>query len=171
MDLQEFKLEISAIQAPAQGYPNLRSKTLCRRFCLGTTSFSFTALDMPALLKNSFSFTARPEILIQVSAETINDVHYQSVQCSAVAGRPQAQISWLVKGVPASGYPFTVKVSDVESHSNRTSTVSSILRFPTHLQDEDSVTCVVQHPTLPRPKLTTVMVETFSKCSNEVVIA
>lgn len=126
---------------------------------------------MPALLKNLLPFTARPEILIQVSAETVNNVHYQSVRCSAVAGRPQARISWLVKGVPASGYPFTVDVSDAELHSNGTSTVSSILRFPTHLQDEDSVTCVVQHPTLPRPKLTTVMVETYSKCSDEVVIA
>lgn len=170
MDLHKFKLEISAIQAPSQGYPNLRSKTLCKRLCVGTTNFYFMALDMPALSKNLFPFTARPEILIQVSAETVEGVHYQSVQCYAVAGRPQAQISWLVKGVPASEYPFTVDVSDAV-HSNGTSTVSSILRFPTHLQDEDSVTCVVQHPTLPRPKLTSVMVETYSKCSNEVVIA
>lgn len=126
--------------------------------------------DMPTihlrtcLLVHSFihSFTARPDIQMLVNTETINGLHYQSVLCSAVGGRPLPQISWLVKGLPASDYPFTVDVSDTV-HSNGTSTLSSILRFPTHLQDEESVTCVVQHPTLPNPKLTTVRVETYSK--------
>lgn len=108
------------------------------------------------------SFTAHPEIQILVNAETINGSHYQSVSCSAVGGRPVPQISWLVNGLPPSDYPFTVNVSETV-HSNGTSTLSSILQFPTHLQDEDSVTCVVQHPTLPNPKLTTVGVETYSK--------
>lgn len=51
MDLQEFELEISAIQAPSQGYPNLRSKTLCRRFCLGTTSFFFHGFGHACLIE------------------------------------------------------------------------------------------------------------------------
>lgn len=109
-----------------------------------------------------FSPTARPEILVQVITETLDGVHYQSVVCSAAAGRPQAQINWLVKGVPVSGDPFTVAVSDVH-HSNGTSTVSSVLRFPTYLQDEDTVTCLVQHPTLQEDKVTAVTVETYSK--------
>lgn len=103
-----------------------------------------------------------------MNTETLDGVHYQSVVCSAVAGRPQAQISWLVKDVPVSGDPFTVDVSDVH-HSNGTSTVSSVLRFPTYLQDEDAVTCLVQHPTLQEDKVTTVTVETYSKialCAN-----
>lgn len=108
------------------------------------------------------SFTARPDIQILVNAETIDGSHYQSVSCSAVGGRPTPQISWLVNSLPPTDYPFTVDVSETV-HSNGTSTLSSILRFPTHLQDEDSVTCVVQHPTLPTPKLTTVRVETYSK--------
>lgn len=97
-----------------------------------------------------------------MNTETLDGVHYQSVVCSAVAGRPQAQISWLVKGVPVSGDPFTVDVSD-EQHSDGTSTVSSVLRFPTHLQDEDSVACSVQHPTLQEDKVTAVTVETYGK--------
>ncbi|XP_051253641.1 uncharacterized protein si:ch211-149e23.4 [Dicentrarchus labrax] len=105
---------------------------------------------------------ARPDIQIQVNAETINGSHYQSVQCSAVAGRPPPQISWLVNGLPPSDYPFTVNVTDTV-HSNGTSTLSSILHFPTHLLDEDSVTCVIKHPTLPNPKLTTVRVETYTR--------
>lgn len=92
----------------------------------------------------------------------MDGVSYQSVVCSAVAGRPQAQISWLVKGVPVSGDPFTVDVSDVH-HSNGTSTVSSVLRFATYLQDEDTVTCLVQHPTLQEDTVTTVTVETYGK--------
>ncbi|XP_044058633.1 uncharacterized protein si:ch211-149e23.4 isoform X2 [Siniperca chuatsi] len=105
---------------------------------------------------------ARPDIQVMVNAETINGLHYQSVSCSAVGGRPMPQIRWLVDGLPPSDYPFTVDVSDTV-YSNGTSTLSSILRFPTHLQDEDSVTCVVQHPTLPTHKLTTVRVETYTR--------
>ncbi|XP_070685452.1 uncharacterized protein [Pempheris klunzingeri] len=105
---------------------------------------------------------AQPDIQILVNAETINGSHYQSVSCSAIAGRPVAQISWLVNGLPPPDYPFTVNTSET-AHSNGTSTLSSILRFPTHLQDEDSVTCVVQHPTLPNPKLTTARVETYTR--------
>ncbi|XP_071352296.1 uncharacterized protein [Trachinotus anak] len=104
--------------------------------------------------------SARPDIKVLLNAETINGTHHQSVSCSAIGGRPTPQISWLVNGLPPSHYPFTVSVSDT-AHSNGTSTLSSILRFPTHQQDEDSVTCVVQHPTLPNPKLTTVKVETY----------
>ncbi|KAK5868853.1 hypothetical protein PBY51_009830 [Eleginops maclovinus] len=104
---------------------------------------------------------ARPDIQVLVTSETINGSHYQAVLCSAFGGRPEPQISWLVNSRPPSDYPFTVDVSET-LHSNGTFTRSSILRFPTHMQDEDSVTCVVQHPTLPNPTLTTVRVETFT---------
>ncbi|KAG7243099.1 hypothetical protein INR49_016474 [Caranx melampygus] len=103
---------------------------------------------------------ARPEIQIIVDAEIINNTHHQMVSCSAIGGRPMPQISWLVSGLPPSDDLFTESVSGT-AHSNGTSTLRSILHFSTHLQDEDSVTCVVQHPTLPNPKLTTVQVETF----------
>ncbi|KAG8001870.1 Nectin-2 [Nibea albiflora] len=105
---------------------------------------------------------AQPDIEVQVNAEIINGSHYQSVSCSALGGRPLPQISWLVDGLPPSNDSYTVNVSDT-AHPNGTSTLSSILRFPTHVQDDDSVTCVVQHPTLPNPKLTTVRVETYTR--------
>ncbi|XP_065816341.1 uncharacterized protein si:ch211-149e23.4 isoform X2 [Labrus bergylta] len=105
---------------------------------------------------------ARPEIHIQVSAETINGTHYQSVSCSAVGGRPASHISWLVADHPSSDHPLTQHTGETV-HPNGTSTVSSTLRFPTHLQDEDSVVCIVQHPTLPSPTLTTVRVETYTR--------
>ncbi|CAN9511221.1 unnamed protein product [Ophioblennius macclurei] len=105
---------------------------------------------------------ARPEVQTLVQAETINNTHYQAVHCSAVGGRPTAQISWLVGGLPPSDGLFTVNTSEV-LHSNGTSTQDSILRFPTHLQDEDSVACVVQHLTLPEPEVTTIRVETYTR--------
>ncbi|XP_034722586.1 uncharacterized protein si:ch211-149e23.4 isoform X2 [Etheostoma cragini] len=104
---------------------------------------------------------ARPDVQILVNSETINGSQYQSVSCSAVGGRPVPQISWSVKGRPPSDYFYTVNVSET-AHSNGTSTLSSILRFPTHLQEEDSVICSVQHPTLQNPKLTTARVETYN---------
>uniref|UniRef100_UPI0037E90F19 uncharacterized protein n=1 Tax=Semicossyphus pulcher TaxID=241346 RepID=UPI0037E90F19 len=105
---------------------------------------------------------ARPEIQTQLTSETINGSHYQSVSCSAIGGRPKSNISWLVGGLPPSDHPFTVDVEET-AHSNGTSTLSSLLRFPTHLQDEDSVVCVVEHPTLPSPTLITVRVETYTR--------
>ncbi|XP_070826921.1 uncharacterized protein [Chaetodon trifascialis] len=105
---------------------------------------------------------AQPDIQILVNAEILNGSHYQSVSCSAAGARPLPQISWLVSGLPPSDDFFTEYVSET-THSNGTSTLSSILRFPTHLQDEDSVTCKIQHPTLPTPKLTTARVETYTR--------
>ncbi|KAM7399087.1 hypothetical protein PAMP_018379 [Pampus punctatissimus] len=120
-------------------------------------------LDKEDLSDSVFlTVVARPDIHMLVNAETINGTHYQSVSCSAVGGRPTPQMSWLVNGVPPSDYPFTVEKNET-LHLNGTSTLSSILRFPTHLLNEDSVTCVIQHPTLPDPKLTTVRVETYAR--------
>ena len=109
------------------------------------------------------SFLARPYIQILVNAETRNDTHYQYVSCTANGGRPMPQISWLIGDLPPSDYPFTVDVAET-LHSNGTSTLSSILSFPTHLQDQEYVTCVVKHPTLPNPKLITRKVETYGRC-------
>ncbi|KAG7480142.1 synaptoproteinsis syg-2-like isoform X1 [Solea senegalensis] len=107
---------------------------------------------------------ARPDIQVLVSAETVNGTHYQSVSCVVGDGRPAPQITWLVNNLPPSDPQiFTVSESDVTAHSNGTFSQSSTLRFPTHLQDEDSVTCAVRHPTLPNPKLTTVRVETYAR--------
>ncbi|MED6282914.1 hypothetical protein CHARACLAT_003332, partial [Characodon lateralis] len=104
----------------------------------------------------------RPDIRIEVNSETINDTHYQLVSCSAAGGRPTPQISWLVGDRPPSDFPFTVNESKT-LHSNGTSTLISTLRFPTHLQDEESVICVVKHETLPNPKSTTANVETYAR--------
>ncbi|KAF6724886.1 Poliovirus receptor [Oryzias melastigma] len=104
----------------------------------------------------------RPDVQILVSEELINNTSYQSVTCFADGGRPPPQISWLVGSLPPSGYPFTVNVSQSLS-SNGLHNLSSVLRFPTHLQNEDNVTCVIQHPALPHPKLATVRVETYAR--------
>ncbi|XP_014909178.1 uncharacterized protein LOC106960552 [Poecilia latipinna] len=119
--------------------------------------------------ENSFSIIyvtvlAKPEVQIAVSSETINDTHYQSVSCSAVGGRPTPRISWLVGGRPPSDFPFPFTVNENEAaHLNGTSTLRSILRYPTHLQDEQSVTCVVKHETLPNPERSTARVETYAR--------
>ncbi|XP_023207186.1 uncharacterized protein LOC102227050 [Xiphophorus maculatus] len=117
--------------------------------------------------ENSFSVIfvtvlAKPEVQMAVSSETINDTHYQSVSCSAVGGRPTPRISWLVGGRPPSDFPFAVNEREA-AHSNGTSTLSSVLRFPTRLQDEQSVTCVVKHETLPNPERSTARVETYAR--------
>ncbi|XP_030600777.1 uncharacterized protein LOC115790907 [Archocentrus centrarchus] len=104
----------------------------------------------------------QPEIETTVSAEIVNGTHYQSVSCSAINGRPEPRVSWSVDGLPPSAFPFIVVVNNTLP-SNDTITVSSILRFPTHLQDKDSMTCVVDHLTFPQATLTTVRVETYTR--------
>ncbi|XP_029963467.1 uncharacterized protein LOC115399947 isoform X2 [Salarias fasciatus] len=105
---------------------------------------------------------ARPEVQTLVQAETVNNTHYQTARCSAVGGRPTARISWLVGGLPPSDHLFAVNTSEAPQ-SDGTSTLSSALTFPTHLQDQDSLLCLVHHPALAQPQLAAVRVETFAR--------
>ncbi|KAM4628441.1 hemicentin-2 [Polymixia lowei] len=122
-----------------------------------TCEFEFEAEEIQDVM--FLTVLARPDTRIQVHEETVNGTHYQSVSCSAASGRPVPQVSWLINGAPPRGDPFTEETSQT-IHLNGTGTVSKVLRFPTHLQDEDTVTCVVRHPTLPNPNLT-VRVDTY----------
>ncbi|XP_024300899.1 uncharacterized protein LOC112267073 isoform X1 [Oncorhynchus tshawytscha] len=113
-------------------------------------------------ITNSMFLTvlARPDIHTEVTEDTDNATHYQSVTCSATNGKPVALIRWEINGSPPTDNS-SVGMRNT-SYTNGTATVTSILRFPTHLQDQDRVTCVVQHPTLPDPTThVTVGVETF----------
>nr|XP_046171961.1 uncharacterized protein si:ch211-149e23.4 isoform X2 [Oncorhynchus gorbuscha] len=113
-------------------------------------------------ITNSMFLTvlARPDIHTEVTEDTDNATHYQSVTCSATNGKPVALIRWEINGSsPTDNSSVGMRNT---SYTNGTATVTSILRFPTHLQDQDRVTCVVQHPTLPDPTThVTVGVETF----------
>ncbi|CAL8352766.1 unnamed protein product [Lota lota] len=95
-----------------------------------------------------------------VTEEMDNGTHYQSVQCSANDSKPQAQIDWLINNRPPVEDYFSIERSG-SFQRNGMSSAGSILRFPTHLQNESSVTCVVHHPTLPSPISTTASVATF----------
>eukprot|EP00063_Salmo_salar_P094963 XP_014069798.1 PREDICTED: uncharacterized protein LOC106612809 isoform X3 [Salmo salar] len=113
-------------------------------------------------ITNSMFLTvlARPDIHTVVTEDTDNATHYQSVTCSATNGKPMALIRWEINGSPPTDNS-SVEMRNT-SYTNGTATMTSILRFPTHLQDQDRVTCVVQHPTLPDPTThVTVGVETF----------
>ncbi|KAJ7995607.1 hypothetical protein DPEC_G00246340 [Dallia pectoralis] len=104
---------------------------------------------------------ARPVIHTVVTHDIDNSTHYQSVTCSAGNSKPAAVIGWEINGNPLLDESFTVAFSN-SSNINGTGTVTSTLRFPTHLQDQDLVTCVVQHPSLPdNITQVSVMVETF----------
>ncbi|XP_071213413.1 CD166 antigen isoform X2 [Salvelinus alpinus] len=113
-------------------------------------------------ITNSMFLTvlARPDIYTVVTEDTDNATHYQSVTCSATNGKPMALIRWEINGSPPTN-DSSVGMRNT-SYTNGTATMTSFLRFPTHLQDQDRVTCVVQHPTLPDPTThVTVRVETF----------
>ncbi|XP_010891948.2 uncharacterized protein si:ch211-149e23.4 [Esox lucius] len=104
---------------------------------------------------------AQPDIHTVVTQDTDDVTHYQSVTCTAANGKPTAMMGWEINGNPPLEDFFTVVFSNT-SYINGTGTVTSTLRFPTHLQDQDRVTCVVQHPTLPdNTTWVPVRVETF----------
>ncbi|XP_024298609.1 uncharacterized protein si:ch211-149e23.4 isoform X1 [Oncorhynchus tshawytscha] len=113
-------------------------------------------------ITNSMFLTvlARPDIYTVVTEDTDNATHYQSVTCSATNGKPVALIRWEINGSSPTD-DSSVEMRNT-SYTNGTATMTSLLRFPTHLQGQDRVTCVVQHPTLPDPTThVTVRVETF----------
>ncbi|XP_053729725.1 hemicentin-1 isoform X1 [Synchiropus splendidus] len=114
-------------------------------FATSDEEFSATAL---------VTVVARPTVFM--GAKTINGTHNQSVWCSAVGGRPPPQISWLINNSQS------VDTNQTE-HANGTVTLTSTVHLLTHLLEDDRVTCLVKHPTLPGSEQVTVKVETYVK--------
>ncbi|KAL2096010.1 hypothetical protein ACEWY4_008158 [Coilia grayii] len=108
----------------------------------------------------SLTVLVRPDVTIQVKEETENNTHYQSVSCFAANAKPAPQISWEINGGPPSGAIFSVQTESTR-HGNGTVDLTSTLRFPTHLNDDSTVVCVVQHPALLKPRRTTALMQTF----------
>ncbi|XP_061073921.1 uncharacterized protein si:ch211-149e23.4 [Conger conger] len=102
----------------------------------------------------------RPDVQTNVEETVENGTQYQTASCSAIASKPAAEISWSIDSDRNADGSFSVSETTV-LHLNGTSTLTSVLRFPTHLQDRAEVTCVISHPALPKPILESVRVQTF----------
>ncbi|KAJ8368457.1 hypothetical protein SKAU_G00084850 [Synaphobranchus kaupii] len=103
---------------------------------------------------------ARPDVHTNVESTVENGTHYQMASCSAIAGKPAAAISWSIDSDHTKDGGFSVSET-TSPHHNGTATQTSVLRFPTHLQEAAEVTCVVSHPALPEPIQEAVRVHTY----------
>ncbi|KAJ8392111.1 hypothetical protein AAFF_G00079170 [Aldrovandia affinis] len=124
--------------------------------------YTCTFYTMEGSVEKSVFLTvlARPEVHVYTEEREENGTHFQTVTCSALSGKPAATIVWLINGSRADDGGFSV-VEATQRNPNGTTTRTSVLRFPTHLQDAGEVTCSVAHPALPEPLQETVRVRTF----------
>ncbi|KAL4648536.1 hypothetical protein GN956_G6745 [Arapaima gigas] len=110
--------------------------------------------------KVTLRIMALPSVHTRVQEGKVNGLHYQIVTCSTTAGRPEAELIWLVNGIRANGAAFSVTNTSLQSH-NGTFNQTSVLRFATHVLDEGYVTCAVSHRALTTPTQVRVEVQYF----------
>ncbi|TRY89423.1 hypothetical protein DNTS_010825 [Danionella cerebrum] len=106
------------------------------------------------------SVIARPDIAITLKEEIMNRSLYHAVTCSASGAKPEAIITWQIAGNSPRDDIFSVTTTRA-AHPNGTITSISVLLFPLVLNNESTVTCVVQHPAFTEPKRANIEVDTF----------
>lgn len=99
---------------------------------------------------------------ITVKKEVVNGTLHQAVTCSATNAKPKASIRWRVSSVPPRDDMFSENIMNVV-HPNGTISSIGVLRFPLILNNESTVTCVVEHPAFTEPKEANIEVDTFGE--------
>lgn len=95
----------------------------------------------------------------------MNRTIYHAVTCSASSAKPEAVIRWEISGALPRDDIFSVNMIN-PVHPNGTTSSISVLRFPLIMNNESTVTCVVEHPAFTEPKRAKIEVDTFGKfCS------
>ncbi len=98
----------------------------------------------------------------------MNRTLYHAVTCSASGAKPAAVIRWEISGALPRDDIFSVNMIN-PVHPNGTTNSISVLRFPLIMNNESTVTCVVEHPAFTEPKRANIEVDTFGKfCSVEL---
>ncbi|KAF4103958.1 uncharacterized protein si:ch211-149e23.4 [Onychostoma macrolepis] len=106
------------------------------------------------------SVIARPDVDINVKKEVVNKTLYHAVTCSASGAKPEAVIRWEISGALPRDDIFSVNMIN-PVHPNGTTSSISVLRFPLIMNNESTVTCVVEHPAFTEPKRVNIEVDTF----------
>ncbi|XP_018939679.2 uncharacterized protein LOC109067131 isoform X2 [Cyprinus carpio] len=106
------------------------------------------------------SVIARPDVDITVKEEVVNRTIYHAVTCSASGAKPKAVIRWEISGALPRDDIFSVNLIN-PVHPNGTTSSISVLRFPLIMNNESTVTCVVEHPAFTEPKRANIEVDTF----------
>ncbi|XP_042595179.1 uncharacterized protein si:ch211-149e23.4 [Cyprinus carpio] len=103
---------------------------------------------------------ARPDVDITMKKEVVNGTLYHAVTCSASSAKPEAVIRWEISGALPRDDIFSVNMIN-PVHPNGTTSSISVLRFPLIMNNESTVTCVVEHPAFTEPKRAKIEVDTF----------
>ncbi|KAK9961891.1 hypothetical protein ABG768_007289 [Culter alburnus] len=103
---------------------------------------------------------ARPGIDLTVKKEVVNRTLYHAVTCSASSAKPEAVIRWEISGALPRDDIFSVNTTNTV-HLNGTTSSISVLSFPLIMNNESTVTCVVNHPAFTEPERANIEVETF----------
>ncbi|XP_051719123.1 uncharacterized protein si:ch211-149e23.4 isoform X2 [Ctenopharyngodon idella] len=103
---------------------------------------------------------ARPGIDLTLKKEVVNRTLYHAVTCSASSAKPEAVIRWEISGALPRDDIFSVNTTNTD-HPNGTTSSISVLSFPLIMNNESTVTCVVNHPAFTEPERANIEVETF----------
>ncbi|ROL49949.1 Nectin-1 [Anabarilius grahami] len=103
---------------------------------------------------------APPGIDLTVKKEVVNRTLYHAVTCSASSAKPEAVIRWEISGALPRDDIFSVNTTNTV-HLNGTTSSISVLSFPLIMNNESTVTCVVNHPAFTEPERANIEVETF----------
>ncbi|KAG7471258.1 hypothetical protein MATL_G00122560 [Megalops atlanticus] len=120
---------------------------------------SFTTAEERMVECVFLTVLVRPVVQVDLEQSMENGTHYQTVTCSALS-KPAAVIGWLINHSHPSSDVYSIVTTTIQN-LNGTATQTSMLRFPTHLQEAGKVTCAVSHLTLPESLQTAVKVQTF----------
>ncbi|KAG1951364.1 poliovirus receptor [Pimephales promelas] len=107
-----------------------------------------------------FRVIARPDIDVTVEKEVVNRTLYHAVTCSASSAKPKAVIRWEISGALPRDDIFSVNMTNTV-HPNGTTSSISVLRFPLIMNNESTVTCVVNHSAFTEPERVDIEVDTF----------
>jgi len=92
----------------------------------------------------------------------VNRTLYHAVTCSASSAKPKAVIRWEISGALPRDDIFSVNMTNTV-HPNGTTSSISVLRFPLIMNNESTVTCVVNHSAFTEPERVDIEVDTFGK--------
>ncbi|MGH0175668.1 UNVERIFIED_CONTAM: hypothetical protein FKN15_070879 [Acipenser sinensis] len=115
-----------------------------------------TFIEVKTMMIQVPSYTV-PNMTVQIYTTNENETEYKTIECTAAKGKPAAKIAWVLPQNKNGEINYGITAD------NGTETVTSTYRFPAHLHEGQSITCVIEHPKLAIKEVKTVSLPAYCK--------